>query len=104
MTRRITLTIVGTVALTLLVAGAGTLLFSRLGARQQTEDELRSQSKEIVASIGDLTDSGSVRVIAAVRRSLHLEGLEVMRFGPGVIGELGSLLRDWVLSRSAPAA
>jgi two-component system sensor histidine kinase BaeS len=82
MTRRVTLTILGTVALTLVIAGAGTLLLARLGARQQTEDELRTQSKEIATSIGDLTDDGAVRAVAALRRSLHLEGLEVLRFGP----------------------
>ncbi|MEO7555768.1 MAG: HAMP domain-containing sensor histidine kinase [Acidimicrobiales bacterium] len=82
MTRRITLAILATVVITLLVAGLGTLGLARLGARQQTEHDLRSQSGEIATSLRDLTDEGALRVVVGLRRSLRLEGLEVVRFGP----------------------
>jgi two-component system sensor histidine kinase BaeS len=82
MTRRLTLVILGTVAATLLVAGAGTLVLARLGARQHTEDELRSQATTVAASIDDLNNTGALRLLANLRNTLNLEGIEVMRFGP----------------------
>jgi two-component system sensor histidine kinase BaeS len=81
-TRRLTLVILGTVAATLLFAGVGTLVLARLGARQQTQDELRTQAKDIAASIETLDDKGQLRVLANLRRALHLEGVAVLRFGP----------------------
>ncbi|MGI8661716.1 MAG: sensor histidine kinase [Acidimicrobiales bacterium] len=95
MTRRVTLAILGTVALTLLVAGLGTLALARLGARQTTEGDLRTQSRDIATSIGDLTDEGALRVVGGLRRSLRLEGLAVLRFGPG--GHTLDALPDGVL-------
>lgn len=82
MRQRLTLAILGAVAATLVVAGAGTLLLARLGARQQTETDLRSQSREIAASMTDL-EGGTRRVLASLRRALDLQGIEVLRFGPG---------------------
>ncbi|HEX2382604.1 MAG TPA: HAMP domain-containing sensor histidine kinase [Acidimicrobiales bacterium] len=82
MTRRLTLVILATVAATLLVAGGGTLLLARFGARQHTEDELRSQVTELAASIDDLNNQGALRLLANLRNTLNLEGIEVMRFGP----------------------
>jgi two-component system sensor histidine kinase BaeS len=82
MTRRLTLVILGTVAATLLVAGAGTLVLARLGARQHTEDELRSQATSLAASIDDLNNTGALRLLVNLRNTLNLEGIEVMRFGP----------------------
>jgi len=83
MTRRLTLVILATVAATLLVAGVGTLLLARFGARQHTEDELRAQASELAASIDDLNNQGALRLLANLRNTLDLEGIEVMRFGPG---------------------
>ena len=83
MTRRLTLVIVGTVAATLLLAGVGTLVLARLGARQQTTDELRVQATEIASSIENLDDKGQVRVLANLRAALKLEGVAVIRFGAG---------------------
>jgi two-component system sensor histidine kinase BaeS len=83
MTRRLTLVILGTVAATLIVAGLGTLGLARFGARQRTEDDLRGQATEIASTIQNLDDQGAVRVLGALRRSLHLEGVAVLRFGPG---------------------
>jgi len=82
-TRRLTLIILGTVAATLLLAGVGTLVLARLGARQQTQDELRTQATEIAASIESLETPGQIKVLGNLRRALHLEGLAIVRYGPG---------------------
>jgi two-component system sensor histidine kinase BaeS len=82
MTRRLTFVIVGTVFATLIVAGLGTLVLARLGARQHTEAELRSQANDIASSIDDLNNQGALRVLTGLRNTLDLEGIEVMRFGP----------------------
>jgi two-component system, OmpR family, sensor kinase len=82
-TRRLTLVILGTVAATLLLAGVGTLLLAHLGAREQTKSELRTQAVDIAASIENLDDKGQIRVLANLRRAFHLEGIQVVRFGPG---------------------
>jgi signal transduction histidine kinase len=83
MTRRLTLVILGTVAATLLLAGVGTLLLARFGARQQTQKELRTQATGIASSIENLDDKGQLRVLTNLRNALHLEGIAVIRFGPG---------------------
>ena len=83
MTRRLTLVILGTVAATLLLAGVGTLVLARLGARQQTQDELRTQATDIAASIENLDDKAPLRVLGNLRRALDLEGIAVIRFGTG---------------------
>jgi two-component system sensor histidine kinase BaeS len=83
MTRRLTLVILATVAATLLVAGVGTLLLARLGARQHTESQLRSQASDLAGTIDDLNNTGALRVLVNLRNTLDLEGIEVMRFGPG---------------------
>jgi len=51
MTRRLTLVILGTVAATLLFAGVGTLALARLGARDQTTRDLRTQAADIAGGI-----------------------------------------------------
>jgi two-component system sensor histidine kinase BaeS len=81
-TRRLTLVILGTVAATLLFAGVGTLVLARLGARQQTQSELRTQAKDIAASIETLDSQGQIRTLNNLRRALHLEGIAIIRFGP----------------------
>jgi two-component system sensor histidine kinase BaeS len=82
MTRRLTLVILATVAATLLVAGVGTLVLARFGARQHTENDLRSQATDVASSIDDLSNQGALRLLANLRNTLNLEGIEVMRFGP----------------------
>jgi two-component system sensor histidine kinase BaeS len=82
MTRRLTLVILATVAATLLVAGVGTLLLARVGARQHTENDLRSQATSVASSIDDLNNQGALRLLSNLRNTLNLEGIEVMRFGP----------------------
>jgi signal transduction histidine kinase len=82
MTRRLTLVIVGTVAATLLIAGAGTLALARLGARDQTQKDLRAQAVQIASSIENLDDQGQLRIVANLRTALKLEGVAIVRFGP----------------------
>jgi two-component system sensor histidine kinase BaeS len=82
MTRRLTLVILGAVAATLLFAGVGTLVLARLGARDQTQNELRRQAVDIASSIQTLDDRGQLGVLANLRRALHLDGIAVIRFGP----------------------
>ena len=83
MTRRLTLAIVGTVLATLVMAGAGTLVLARLGAREQTETDLREQAAEIAKEIKDANDQGTLRVLTNLGRALNLEGVTVVRYGPG---------------------
>ena len=82
MTRRLTLVILGTVAATLLFAGVGTLALARLGARDQTTRDLRAQAVDIASTIRTLDDQGQVRVLANLRKALHLEGIAIIRVGP----------------------
>ncbi len=83
MRRRITIAILAAVAITLLIAGIGTLVLARLGARQQTEHDLRAQATDLATSITDVeSTTAAARVINGVRRALDLEGIEIMRFGP----------------------
>lgn len=60
MRRRLTIAIVGTVAAALLLAGFGTLVFARIGARNATEADLRAQA-EVTA---DLMSVGTNRLDA----------------------------------------
>src|SRR3954469_11295946 len=82
MTRRLTFVLLGTVAATLLFAGVGTLVLARLGAREQTQAELRTQATQIAASLENLDDKGQLRVLANLRAALKLEGIAIIRFGP----------------------
>ena len=83
MTRRLTLVILGTVAATLLFAGFGTLALARLGARDQTTRDLRSQATDIASTIKNLDDKGQVGILSQLRKSLNLEGISILRYGPG---------------------
>jgi two-component system sensor histidine kinase BaeS len=83
MTRRLTLVILGTVAATLLFAGFGTLALARLGARDQTTRDLRSQATDIASAIKNLDNQGQIGILNQLRKSLNLEGISIVRFGPG---------------------
>ena len=81
MRRRLTLTIVGAVAAALLVAGLGTLLLARRAAREETRTDLLEQA---VALAGVADGLERQPVLAALRRSLRLEGAELVRL-PGPV-------------------
>jgi two-component system sensor histidine kinase BaeS len=57
-------------------------VLARLGARQQTQNELRTQAKDIAASIENLDGQGQIRILGNLRRALNLEGVAIIRFGP----------------------
>jgi two-component system sensor histidine kinase BaeS len=63
MKRRLTLAILGTAAAALLLAGVGTLLLARIGARQSAEEELRNQA-ESTANLVDLSQTRSAALSA----------------------------------------
>ena len=75
MRRRLTLTIVGVVAAALVVAGLGTLFLARAAAREQTRVELVEQARAL-AGLAEGLDRRPV--LAALRRSLSLEGAELV--------------------------
>lgn len=96
MTRRLTLVILGTVAATLLFAGFGTLALARLGARDQTTRDLRAQATDIASAIKNLDDQRQVGILNQLRKALNLEGINIVRYGPG--GRTVDALPDGVSS------
>lgn len=91
MRRRLTVTVVGLVAASLVVAGLGTLVLGRAAARNETRGDLENQAVALSA----LTDGLQQRpVLAALRRSLRLEGAAIVLVpsvpgrgaGPGLPG------------------
>ncbi len=86
MRRRLTLTIVGLVAAALVVAGLGTLVLARVGARNETRSDLEDQAM----ALADVAD-GLQRppVLTALRRSLRLEGADIVPVGPVLAGRNG---------------
>src|SRR4249920_2463615 len=94
MTRRLVLAIVATTVATLVLAGLGTLILARAGARANTERELRSQTSELVDGVAALADRSSVdRPLAALTafgRAFHLDDVTAVYIGPAgrFVGEL----------------
>jgi len=86
-TRRLVLAIVATTVATLIVAGLGTLILARAGARATTEKELRRQASELVAGVASLADrpTGDRPVLAlnVFARAFHLDDVAVLYIGPG---------------------
>ena len=94
MTRRLVLAIVATTVATLVLAGLGTLILARAGARANTERELRNQASELVDGVAALADRSSVdRPLAALTafgRAFHLDDVTAVYIGPAgrFVGEL----------------
>ena len=93
MKRRLTLAILGTVVLTLVLAGLVTLAFAAIEARRSTERDLRQQVADGADGLRELsegnTNAGPVlaaarqqAILRALRRTLRLEGASLMVFGP----------------------
>ena len=79
MRRRLTLTIVGLVAAALVVAGVGTLVLARAGARGETRRDLEDQA----TALAQVTDGLQQRpVLANLRRGLRLSGAELIVVPP----------------------
>jgi signal transduction histidine kinase len=92
--RRLTFAIIGTVVVTLVLAGLMTLAFAAIQARRSTERDLRAQVTDVAAGLQDLAGGASAGtgplaaaareqvVLRALRRTLRLEGASLMVFGP----------------------
>ena len=98
MRRRLTIAIVGTVLVSLVVAGLGTILLASLNNRRATEDELRDQAEALAAIFEEVTligrpeDGETQRErLARLTQTLRLEGVGLLlipRGGAAPIGEL----------------
>ena len=93
MKRRLTFAIIGTVVVTLVLAGLMTLGFAAIEARRSTERDLRHQVTDVAEGLLELSDSSATTgplaaaarqqaVLRALRRTLRLEGAALMVFGP----------------------
>ncbi|MGH9186566.1 MAG: histidine kinase dimerization/phospho-acceptor domain-containing protein, partial [Acidimicrobiales bacterium] len=82
MTRRLTFAIVGMVAASLILAGLGTLVLERIGARQAAESELVAEVADIAAAADGVQLTG-VQALSRLRRALHLEDIALLFIGPG---------------------
>src|SRR5829696_3289242 len=78
MTRRLTLTMVAVVTGALLVATVGTLLVTRIEARNQTRRELGGQAQRLARRIEAVPVA-----LAALRAALRLEDGAVVCLSPG---------------------
>jgi signal transduction histidine kinase len=107
MTRRLVLAIVATTVATLVLAGLGTLILARAGARADTEKELRRQASELVTGVANLADRpGGDRPLVALNvfaRAFHLDEVAALYVGPGgrLVGTLpqGVVAEDLSLAR-----
>ncbi len=84
MKRRLTLAILGCVAAALLLAGVGTLVLARFGARQSAEEELRNQAD----STARLVDLGQTRFTQLTSRDIEAVRTTVCR-GSETTGQNG---------------
>lgn len=76
MRRRLTLAVVGLVAVVLVIAGAGSLLLTRNSARNQATAQLVSEARALTS---DSSGVQSLAVLRVVRRVLELEDALVVR-------------------------
>ena len=75
MRRRLTLAMVGLVAVVLVIAGAGSLILTRNAARNQAESQLVSEVNSITSS---KVESQSLKVLSVVRTTLKLEDADII--------------------------
>ena len=103
MTRRLVLAIIGTTVAALIVAGLGTLLLATISARRTTEHDVRGLSRDLVNSLASLeqpaADTPAARqrrqaLVRAVAKSVHIEDVALMTFGPG--GRTADALSQWI--------
>lgn len=87
MTRRLTLTILGSILATLVLAGFGTLALARFGAKQATRDQLVDQTQALTTAIEgsgmNLSFAARRQQLALLVRALRLEGIGFAVLGPG---------------------
>lgn len=77
MRRRLTISIVGSVAAALLVAGLGTLVLAWRGAREDARSELEREAMALASE----AETMRPRTIELLRRTLRLEGAAIIRLG-----------------------
>ncbi len=92
MQRRISLAILGTVAAALILAGLGTFLLERTGARKETVSSLRSEAQAVVSLVA-LDASGRSRQLPRFKQvvaGLRVKGIAFLVIGARgrVIGQL----------------
>lgn len=91
MQRRISIAILGTVAAALVLAGLGTFLLERTGARKDTVTSLRSEAEAVVSLVSfDATGARTPPRFKRVRAGLRLQGIEFLAIGPRgrILGQL----------------
>src|SRR5580704_152994 len=89
MRRRLLFAMVGLVAVTLVIAGVGSLILTRNDARNQAKSELVS---EVDALTSPKSGDQSLRVLNVIRHTLKLENADTIRVTAA--GELASSLPD----------
>lgn len=98
MQRRISIAILGTVAAALVLAGVGTFLLERAGARKETVISLRSEADAVVGLVSFDATGGLRRPprFKQVRAGLRLQGIEFLLVGPRgrVLGQLPEGVTD----------
>ncbi len=100
MRRRLLLVMVGLVAVTLVIAGAGSLVLTRNDARNKAESEIVS---EVDSLTSPKSGDQSLRVLNIIQRTLKLEDAGIIRVNAA--GELASPLPDGLTSEGIdPAA
>lgn len=80
MRRRLTITVISLVAGALLVAGLGTWLLERRGAREETRRALGQQAEALAAVAEEATRA---RLVNDLRRALRLDGAALVRLDRG---------------------
>jgi signal transduction histidine kinase len=89
MRRRLLLFMVGLVAVTLVIAGAGSLILTRNDVRNKAESEIVS---EVDALTSPQSGDQSLRVLTIIQRTLKLEDAEIIRVSAA--GQVASTLPD----------
>ena len=79
MRRRLTLAMVGLVAVVLVIAGAGSLLLTRIQARNDAKAQLVSEAESLT---GVRTGTQSLKVLHIIHRTLRLENASLIRIDP----------------------
>ena len=91
MRRQLLITIVGTAIAALLLAGASTLILTRLTARRANERDVRAQAISMAAGIASLKDRQELVFLNAMRRSINADGLDIVEVTQkGFVGQVPS--------------
>ena len=78
MRKQLLITIVGTAIAALVLAGASTLILTRLTARRANERDVKAQAVSMAAGIASLRDRQELVFINVMRRSINADGLDIV--------------------------